>query len=93
MMKTPNEQLLRSLLYVLHRGLSDVRYISRAGRTEQAFDLADALENVPGYIIDWTDDKLPLVVEQLRKYQEKYNEMSWFDYTKYLSEGEAPESF
>ncbi len=92
-MKNPPQNILHRLLYVLHKGFSDVRYIAKAGKSEQAYELADTMENIPGFIADWQDDHLEKIVQQLHRYQDKYREVSWYDYAKYLETEEPPERF
>jgi hypothetical protein len=71
MIEPPSEIKLR-LLFVLHRGLVEVRLLSAAGKADQVFDLADALELIPGMIKNWKDGDLDRVRDLSRVYQSKY---------------------
>jgi len=92
-MKAPPDHVLHNVLFVLHLGLSDLRYVAKAGRTEQAFELADTLENIPGLLDEWAEGHLDLIKKQLELYQAKYSSISSSDYAKYLRENGAPDRF
>jgi hypothetical protein len=64
--------LARRLLYILHRGLIEVRNLALAAEQEQIADLADALEILPGMIDRWNDDSLTMARFVLETYQRKY---------------------
>jgi hypothetical protein len=72
-----DEQLKRSLLYVLHRGLVELRSLASGGRHEQAADLADALENIPLHILKPRDESERWIKEDLRTYQTRYTGRSY----------------
>ena len=91
-MKAPDD-ILHRLLLILHRGVSDIGYLAKDGKKEQAFDLADALENVPGFLANWEPQHFEQIKRQLEKYQSKYKEVSWYPYTKYLEAEAPPEHF
>lgn len=92
-MKTPNADILLRILYVLHEGLSDLRYLARDGKHEQASDLADTLENIPGFLANWKDEHIEQIEKQLRSYQSKYNGHGRHNYAKYLFDEKPPELF
>ena len=92
-MKILPSDILQRLLFILHRGLSDLRYIARDGKTEQAYDLADTLENIPGYMVNWESSYFEQIKNQLERYQTKYKEVGSQDYVKYLADHPAPEEF
>lgn len=92
-MKIPPADLLHRILFVLHEGLSDLRYMARDGKTQQAYDLADTLENIPGFLVNWEETNLQQIKKQLELYQRKYKQVSWHDYAKYLTDEAAPERF
>ncbi len=54
-MNEPPEDTRLRLLFILHRGLVEIRLLAGANRSQQAFDLADALELIPGMLKDWHD--------------------------------------
>jgi hypothetical protein len=58
--------------------------MARDGKSEQAYDLADTLENIPGFLVNWE----PQYFEQI-----KYRQVSVQDYAKYLAEQPPPEEF
>ena len=47
---TASKDLQRRLLFILHRGLVDARLLALGGNHAQLFDLADALEPLPGWL-------------------------------------------
>jgi hypothetical protein len=53
------------------------------GRLDQARDLADAVEHIPSYLPSWKDEFLPIIVDSLQRYQDKYNNKV-FDYVALL---------
>ena len=92
-MKNPPEATFHRILFVLHLGLSDLRYVAKAGRTEQAFDLADTLENIPSFLANWEEEHFEAIKKQLQSYQKKYSSISSSDYVKYLAEHPVAERF
>jgi hypothetical protein len=67
--------------------------MARDGKTEQAYELADTLENIPGFLVNWEPQHFEQIRKQLERYQVKYKEVSCQDYVKYLAEQPAPEEF
>jgi hypothetical protein len=57
-MNEPPEDIKLRLLFILHRGLVEARLLAGADRSKQVFDLADALELIPGMLKDWHDGDL-----------------------------------
>jgi hypothetical protein len=82
-MKSIPEPLFRKLCYILHRGFVEMRELARVGNHEQAHDLADAFEVIPGYLPDWNDESLELIRSHLEAYQNKYGAET-FDYLAVL---------
>jgi hypothetical protein len=82
----------RRLLFVLHRGLVEARQLSLARRTDQLFDLADALEPIPGCLTEDTCARLEDIRCNLSAYEERYRG-SCFEYTPFLLDWPAPERF
>jgi hypothetical protein len=80
------------VLYILHRGFVEARLLASADRNEQLFDLADAMEPLPGLVNEWSDEHMELIRFNLRNYQEKYGSRA-FDYLALLNEHGAPERF
>lgn len=81
----------RRLLFILHRGLVEVRKLAAAGESRQLFDLADALETLPGFLDDWREEHLESIRFNLRTYQDRYP--GAFDYLAHLDREEPPERF
>jgi hypothetical protein len=71
------------LLFVLHRGLVEARLLAQARKHEQLFDLADALEPIPGYMSRWEESHLSAIRFNLKTYRDKHPSSS-FDYLQYL---------
>ena len=71
MNKPPEDTELR-LLYVLHRGLVEIRLLAGSNRNQQAFDLADALELIPGMIKNWHEGDMEQIRSLFRTYHDKY---------------------
>ncbi len=91
MTETQTEQT-RRLLYILHRGFVELRMLALNAKHQQAHDLADALEPVPGFLDDWRDEYLDLIRFNLRTYQTNYAGES-FDYLAELDQNVPPEKF
>ena len=77
------EPLFRKLCFIFHRGFVESRKLARIGSDEQAHDLADAFEVMPGYLPDWDDESLGLIRSHLETYQKKYGAET-FDYLTVL---------
>jgi hypothetical protein len=78
-MRTIPDPLFRKLCYIFHWGFVEARRLARVKRDEQAHDLADAFEIMPGYLPDWNDESLSLIRSHLQDYQSKYGADA-FDY-------------
>jgi hypothetical protein len=82
----------RRVLYILHSGLVEARNLAMSGKTQQLFDLADALETLPGELNEWKEDSLESIRFNLRTYQDRYRGQS-NDHLKYLDREEPPDRF
>lgn len=91
-MVEPPPETKRRILYALHRGLTELRDRAQAVGDQQLIDLADALEVVPGTLVNWTDDKLQLVEFVLRNYQQKHPESRFGQFDRFKNET-PPERF
>ena len=89
-MTNPSEFQAR-LCFVLHRALVEVRLLAQGGRTQQVFDLADALEPLPAWMVAWKDDHLEELRFNLGKYEATYP--SAFQYLHFIDGGELPAGF
>jgi hypothetical protein len=87
-----HSELERRLLFILHRGLVEARLPAQAHDHEQLFDLADALEPIPGYLDRWQDEYLDLIRLQLGSYRTKHPSPS-FDYVRHLDIDPTPDRF
>jgi len=92
-MNLPPETVLHRVLYILHVALSDLRYLAKAGKNEQAYELGDTLENIPGFLVQWEDGNLQKIKSQLEAYHAKYGKTCWCEYVKYLTDEPAPDRF
>jgi len=84
-MNEPPEDIKLRLLFILHRGFVEARLLAGANKASQVFDLADALELVPGMLKDWHDGDLEQVRSLLKTYQDKYP-VGGFDFLARLGE-------
>jgi hypothetical protein len=82
----------RRLLYILHRGLVEARLLAQTKQYDQLFDLADALEPLPGYMDRWEDQHLESIRFNLKTYKEEHP-CSSFDYLRYLEVDPTPPMF
>jgi hypothetical protein len=80
------------LLFILHRGLTEIRNLALASGNEQIGDLADALEILPGIVEHWTPEKADLAHFVLRSYEDKYPGRS-YEHEAYLDKYEPPDQF
>jgi hypothetical protein len=71
-MNPPSDDIGLRLLFILHRGFVEVRLLAGAGKNNQVFDLADALELIPGMLKNWHDEDFEQVLLLLKTYQDKY---------------------
>jgi hypothetical protein len=78
-MNPASDVLVRKLCYILHRGFVESRRLAQQAQDQQLFDLADAFEQIPGFVPDWNDQCLDQVRSNLRIYQGKYGPKA-FDY-------------
>ena len=77
------EPLFRKLCFIFHRGFMESRTLARLKNDEQALDLADAFEVMPGYLPDWNEESLGLIRSHLETYQGKYG-LETFNYLAVL---------
>jgi len=82
----------RRLLFILHRGFVEARLLALSERSQQLFDLADALETIPGCLEQWNEEDLEAIRFNLQNYQRKHGPRA-FDYLSYLGEQSPPERF
>jgi hypothetical protein len=90
-MNATQQDLKKRLLYILHLGLTEIRNLALAGEHEQIADLADAMEILPGFVHECSEEDLELIRFVLKTYQDKYH--SAFDYPARFEHHEPPERF
>jgi len=88
---TTSNNLQRRLLFILHRALVEARLLAQAGKMEQTFDLADALEPLPGWLASWKDEYLEVLRSNLKTYAAKYPDA--FGYIDFIDKYDPPISF
>jgi len=71
-MKEPPDDIKLRLLFILYRGFVEARLLAGANKNKQIFDLADALELIPGMLKNWHEGDLEQVRSLLKTYQNKY---------------------
>jgi hypothetical protein len=86
-MTVTQQSLHKRLRYILHRGFTEVRNLAFAGRHEQISELADALEILPRYLGECSDEDLDMIRFVLRNYDLKFAQSSY----RYLEILDGPE--
>jgi hypothetical protein len=81
--------LHRRLLFIVHRGLVEARLLAQAGKLEQLYDLADAMEPLPGWIASWKSEHLQAVRDNLATYAKRYPDA--FEHIEYIDKQEPPD--
>src|ERR671932_715102 len=80
--RMPTEQERRKLCEMLFQALLEIRILGRAGKAQQAADLADAFHNLPVFL--WSDAfSLSFFRKFLESYRQKYPEAG-FNYVETL---------
>ena len=77
------EALFKKLCFIFHRGFVEARLLALQDKAQQAQDLADAFEIMPGYLPEWNNESLDRIRAHLHEYQDKYGRLS-FDYLSIL---------
>ena len=80
----PDEVERHLLCQIVHRALVEIRTLTFQGNSQQAYDLADAVHNIPVYLDSPQYDR-GLVLHSLRLYQSKYPRPSGERYFDYLA--------
>ena len=91
-MTTTQTDLRKRLLYILHQAFVEARLLALGQQHQQIFDLADAMEILPGFVDKCRDEDLELIRFVLKNYQEKYPE-SRFDYLARFEQYDPPEGY
>ncbi len=79
------DSLVTRLNFILHFGICEIRKLALANEQGQIADLADALEFLPKYLKQCSEEDAELIRFALKCYQEKYPGGS-FDYVAHLDE-------
>jgi hypothetical protein len=66
------QEIKKSLLYIMHVGFTEARNLALATGNEQIADLADAMEILPRFVDNCSDDDLEMIRFVLKNYQDKY---------------------
>jgi hypothetical protein len=90
-MNASQQDLRKRLLYILHLGFVEVRNLALAAGHEQIADLADALEVLPRFAEECTEEDLDLIRFVLKTYQDKYQ--SVFDYPARFDRYDPPKRY
>jgi len=85
---TIQNDLQRRLLFILHHGLVEARLLALAGKLQQVFDLADALEQLPGWMASWKPEYLNDLKRNLETYSRMYPDA--FGYLEFLDKFSPP---
>jgi hypothetical protein len=71
-MTATQQSLQKRLRYILYRGLNEARNLALGGCNEQIFELADAMEILPRYFEECSEEDLELIRFVLQNYQTKF---------------------
>ena len=91
-MTTVREDIAKRVLYILHWGLVEARNLALCGKHQQIFDLADALETLPGELQNWKENSLEMIRFNLQTYESKYRGQV-YEYLKYLEDEDPGDGF
>ncbi len=83
-MNTTSDVMCRKVCYVMHRGFVESRKLAQQAQDQQLFDLADAFEQIPGFVPDLNEECLDQIRSNLGLYQKKYGSKA-FDYLGILN--------
>jgi hypothetical protein len=85
-----SQDLRERVLYVLHRGLVEIRLLAQAGKLDQVRDLADILEVMPGWLSDGSKDNpsAASIKADLQLYEQRYP--GSFNYSDFIDKYDLP---
>jgi len=87
----PNTDLRKRLLFILHRGWVEARELAGLKESEQLYDLADALHEIPAYMTRWRAEDLEELRLNLKTYCDKHpNSGKRYQYLEFLDQFEPP---
>ena len=87
-MREPTDEIKLCVLFLLHRGLVEIRLLTGENKSRQAFDLADSLEVIPGMLKNWHEGAFNQIRLLFDTYQKKYPGEG-FDFLSRLDDGNA----
>jgi predicted aldo/keto reductase-like oxidoreductase len=90
-MSVTQQDRKKRLLYILHLGFVEVRNLALAAGNQQIADLADALELLPRFVEDCTEEDQEMIRFVLKTYHEKYQ--STFNYPARFDVCDPPERY
>ena len=91
-MTQTRDDLSRRLLFILHRGFTEIRNLALARGDDQIADLADAMEILPRLVDEHTEEDIELIRFVLKNYKDRHPE-SRYDYLPFLDEYDVPERY
>lgn len=60
------------ILYILERSYTELGQLTLRGNTEQAYQLVQAMENLPRHLMKWQDHSLDEILRDLGAYKKRY---------------------
>jgi hypothetical protein len=92
MTDTEQSLLARRLRYIMHCGFVEIRNLAGVeGTSQQIHDLADAMEILPRYLEEATNEDVEIVRFVLRDYQTRYPQSR--EFLKYLDWHDVPDRY
>jgi hypothetical protein len=88
-MNQPPDEMCERILYILHRGLVEIRHLAPTGNYAQIRDLTEALELLPVHLHRWSNMSCQEIEKLLATYQSK-NKGHCYEYVKFLGEYDLP---
>jgi hypothetical protein len=83
----PPEQIKRRLLFIVHRAWIETRELAKQNKSEQLYDLADAVHSITSYMSHWKDENSESIRLNLKTYCVKYPESAKrFQYMEFLDQ-------
>ena len=81
----PTDEECRHLHELVALAFIEIRQLGRAGRAEQAADLANAFHNIPREIYGWGAWSVDITRSTLESYQDKYHHEAYPGRTDYVT--------
>jgi hypothetical protein len=90
-MSEPTNDIKKRLLFILHRGWVEARELAALKKSEQLYDLADALHEIPACMSRWRAEDLDAIRLNLKTYCDKYPQSARrYQYLEFLDKWEPP---